>query len=160
MVLFLCQTVLKWHLFLPFVTVESLKQFCSMVLSVATLFKDNLCHSSTQQYMILRSLQTVSSMRNSFSNSSIAISTSSVSSIREVCHRLITVVPPKARLLQTVTLIPADSPTAKLLSWLFLRPIQRDQSELLLLLIRITPNIFCPLWQVRNSHPVSASCEL
>ena len=45
-------------------------------------------------------------------------------------------------LLQTVTLIPAESPTAKLLSWLFLSPIQRLQSVLLVLLIRITPNIF------------------
>ena len=40
--------------FLPFVTVESLKHFCSMALSVATLFKDNLCHSSTRQYIIFQ----------------------------------------------------------------------------------------------------------
>ena len=40
--------------FLPFVTVESSMHFCSMALSVATLFKDDLCHSSTRQYIIFQ----------------------------------------------------------------------------------------------------------
>ena len=62
------------------------------------------------------------------------------------------------RVLQTVTLIPAESPTAKLVSWLFRRPMHRDQSVLLVLLIRITPNIFCP--SLASPKFSSSICQL
>lgn len=55
---------------------------------------------------------TFSKVRNSSSRAFTASRTRPFSSIREVCRRFRTVLPPKHKLLHTWTLIPADRPTA------------------------------------------------
>ncbi|MPM94525.1 hypothetical protein SDC9_141671 [bioreactor metagenome] len=100
--------------------------------------------ASSRTYWSFRSSATVSSVRKSSSNASIASTTRPFNSIRLVCRRFRTMLPPKLKLLHTRTLIPAVNPTERLRSWLLRMPMHRLHSVELLLLIRMTPNIRCP----------------